>query len=144
VKRTIVLGVAAAIAEVATWVVPSGADAPPATLHLTGVQDSETGPQGRPRPGSMIVFSGRETGEDKGRSYVQCTLITKAYGLCLGRFNLSRGTIAVETATSLEDAPKTITLDITGGTGAYDGVRGTATFTDIGKDRTDELFSFKP
>ena len=143
-KRNIVLGVAVAVVAVAIWVVPSGADEPPATLHLTGVQVSETGPKGRPRPGQMVVFSGRETGEDQGRSYVQCTIITKTYGLCLGRLNLSRGTIAVEAAIPLEDEPKTIALDITGGTGAYDGARGTARFTDIGKDKTDEVFSFKP
>ena len=30
------------------------------------------------------------------------------------------------------------------GTGDYNGARGTATFTDVGKDKTAEVFEFKP
>ncbi|MEA2141630.1 MAG: hypothetical protein QOI64_60 [Solirubrobacteraceae bacterium] len=124
-------------------VAASGADAGQ-TLTLIGRQITESGPKGTPGPRSTIVFSGRETGDDSGRSYVQCTLIDRVHGLCLGHFRLKNGTISVETVLPLEDAPKRLTLDITGGTGAYNGARGTATFTDIGKDRTREVFALEP
>lgn len=124
----------------------SGADqvATPGSLHLVGKQTSEAGPKGRPHPGSIIVFSGKERGDDSGQSYVHCLVIAGKHGLCTAQFVLKRGTVAVQTAINLEDSPKTITLTITGGTGAYDGARGTAKFTDIGKDKTDEVFTFKP
>jgi hypothetical protein len=145
-KRFILFLAAVGVLTSGVVAASSGADgaAAPATLHLVGKQITENGPNGRPHPGSMVVFSGRETGEDRGRSYVQCTLIDRVHGLCLGQFNLARGTISVETAIPLEDSPATLVLDITGGTGAYDGARGTATFKDIGKDKTDETFAFKP
>lgn len=144
-KKAIVLAISlAGIATLGT-IADSGAEetGAPASLHLVGKQITESGPKGRPHPGSVIVFSGRETGDDTGRSYVQCTLVDRVHGLCHAQFILSRGSISVQTAIPLEDSPKTIVLAITGGTGAYDGARGTAAFTDIGKDKTDELFTFK-
>jgi hypothetical protein len=146
-SMALTLATAAAAAAAAVTVAASPGAKPvagPQALHLVDKQITESGPKGRPGPGSMIVFSGKETGDDSGRSYVHCTLIDSRHGLCLGRFNLSRGTISVETVVPLEGGPKRFSLDITGGTGAYNGARGTATFTDIGKDKTEEIFTLEP
>jgi hypothetical protein len=142
-KRATLITCGVACAGVLGTVANSGADATatPATVHLVGQQISESSPR-RPHPGSIVVFSGRETGDDSGHSYVHCIVIDRVRALCTGQFVLAHGTLSVQTAIR-DVAPKTIFLTITGGTGAYDGARGTARFTDIGKDKTDEVFTFK-
>jgi hypothetical protein len=145
-RRAVLFACALTATSALAAVASSGAqETPPAaSLHLVSKQISERGPHSRPHAGSTIVFSGSETGDDTGHSYVQCTLIDGRIALCIGQWKLAKGTLSAQTAIPLEPSPKKILLAVTGGTGAYDGARGTATLIDIGKDKTDEVFTFKP
>ncbi len=63
-----------------------------------------------------------------GTLSVQCTVTTpgteaKSESICVGAFRLNDGTIAL--TAPLKGEPKTVTVAITGGTGAYNGARGT-------------------
>lgn len=142
-KHAIVtISLAAAATVLFTALSGAAAAPPPAPLHLTGHQISQSGPGRRPHPGSVIVLRESERGDDRGRAYVQCTLVDAGHALCSGYLTLARGTIALSTVMPFDASSKTSHLAITGGTGAYDGARGTVTFTDIGKDRTDERYVF--
>ena len=69
-----------------------------------------------------------------GTVSVQCTVTkpgteARSESICVGAFQLKDGTIAL--TAPLKGEPRTITVAITGGTGAYAGARGTLQTTNV-------------
>jgi hypothetical protein len=115
----------------------AGAQSAPSTLHLVAKQQRSVGfmPAGRPHQGSRFGFGDRVRGDDTGYSRGVCTFIGRSSGLlCTLELHLSKGTITAqgEIPERAHDTP----VAITGGTGAYDGARGTALATDTGGGTT--------
>ena len=69
-----------------------------------------------------------------GTVSVQCTVTkpgteARSESICVGAFQLKDGTIAL--TAPLKGDPRTVTVAITGGTGAYAGARGTLQTTNV-------------
>ena len=79
----------------------------------------------------MHAFTDKVTADDgsKGHDVGLCTLITKSELLCHSQVILSTGQIAFQGVLHQHD--RNTPGSVIGGTGAYDGTRGTATITDI-------------
>jgi hypothetical protein len=84
--------------------------------------------------GDSLAFGSRVLDASRtrrlGTSASQCTVtqpggLSTAVKTCFGTFALKGGTLAV--ATEIRGEPNTIVLAVTGGTGAYNGARGTMT-----------------
>lgn len=119
----------AALAVIAT----SGSAQAPATattLNLKGKEQKGVGffPKARPRQGDLLGFGEKLTGDETGVDRGVCTVIGRDEATCIVQFRLSKGTLTAQGTGHEKDtnAP----FAITGGTGAYDGARGTALVTD--------------
>jgi hypothetical protein len=129
---------AAGTAAVATAAVlaASGSAAPkPMTLHFVAKSQQGVGffPAGAPHQGSQFGFGDRVTGSDHGTDRGVCTLIgTKM--LCTAQVSLSRGTLVVQGL--IPEHPHDTPVAIVGGTGAYNGARGTARTTEVDETTT--------
>jgi hypothetical protein len=138
----------AAITTVAVIATTGSAQGPaPTTLHLVGktqkaVGFGTTGPHHKPRQGDRFGFGDTVTGDDTGIARGVCTLIGKN-ALCTVVVQLSKGTLTVQFLSSEQHANKT-PVAVTGGTGAYDGARGTALVTDVNKTTTDLQVTLRP
>ena len=109
-----------------------GKPSPPSrTIHLTLVQTGGFDSPGPPRPGFVHAFTDKVTGDDgsKGHDVGLCTLITASELLCHSQVILSTGQLAFQGILHQHDhnTPGTVL----GGTGAYNGARGTAHITDL-------------
>jgi hypothetical protein len=115
----------------------AGAAQTPATpsLHLIATSQESVGfgPTHRdPHPGDRFGGGDSITGDDTGIDRTMCTIISKRDALCTAVAQLSRGTLTAEALVSFGPEPQDeLRYAITGGTGAYDGARGTAVATDI-------------
>jgi hypothetical protein len=121
--------VAGAVAVASAGAAQTGAS----TLHLTAKNQRGVGfqPAGRPHQGSRLGFGDRVSGDDTGTSREVCTITAKSQGLlCTLQLQLSKGTITAQGM--LPERSRNTPVAITGGTGAYDGARGTALVTDTG------------
>ena len=120
---------AAALATAALMASAGSAQAPPTTLHLVGIPQKNVGftPKGAPRQGDRMGFGDTVTGDDTGHDRAVCTVM-KGGLVCTIQVQLSKGTLTAQGILP-EHANKT-PVAITGGTGAYDGARGTALVTD--------------
>ena len=87
---------------------------------------------------SATGSSGDDTGFDRG----VCTIVGKPQILCTIQVQLSKGTLTVQGMLP-ERANKT-PVAVTGGTGAYNGARGTALVTDHGNGQTDVEITLLP
>jgi hypothetical protein len=97
---------------------PPLAGALPATIHLTATVHAGRC-TGGVCPSRETVFEGTtRVGEDSSR----CTQISKIQFHCVGSYALRRGTITFAGTTGISNSNR---LAISGGTGAYRGVRGT-------------------
>jgi hypothetical protein len=138
-RLSVALGTTAATALAAAALMASAgsAQAPPTTLHLVGTAQKSAGfmPKGAPRPGDRVGFGDRIAGDDTGYDRGVCTVVGKPQILCTLQVQLSKGTLTAQGMLP-ERANKT-PVAITGGTGAYDGARGTALATDHGNGQTD-------
>jgi hypothetical protein len=130
-------GTAAALATAALMASAGSAQAPPTTLHLVSTSQKNAGfmPKGTPRLGDRLGFGDRISGDDSGYDRAVCTIVGRPQLLCTIQVQLSKGTLTVQGMLP-ERANKT-PVAITGGTGTYDGARGTALVTDHGNSQTD-------
>ena len=117
----------------------------PSTLHLVAKNQRGVGfqPAGRPHQGSRIGIGDRISGDDSGYGRGVCTLLAKSDGiLCTLQLHLSKGTITAQG--ELPQRSNGTPVAITGGTGAYNGARGTATVTDLSPTSTDIQVALLP
>ncbi|MDQ3850348.1 MAG: hypothetical protein M3296_07020 [Actinomycetota bacterium] len=140
----VLTAVAAAVATAAVLVTSGSAQSPtPTTLHLVAKSQSKVGfePRHRPRQGDRFGFGDLLSGDDHGTDRGVCTLVGKQ-GLCTVVARLSRGTLTVEGV--LAERSRNAPLAITGGTGAYNGARGTALITDVNERTTNVTVNLLP
>ncbi len=130
VSRTSIAAVAAALATGAVLAASGSAQAPVTSLHLTAKTQKHVGffPKGRPRQGDRLGFGDRITGDDTGVDRGVCTIIGSKGVLCTVQVQLSRGTLSVQGL--VPQRSRNTPVSIIGGTGAYNGARGTALVTD--------------
>lgn len=92
--------------------------------------------------GDRLGFGDRISGDDTGFDRGVCTIVGKPQLLCTIQVQLSKGTLTVQGLLP-ERANKT-PVAITGGTGAYNGARGTALVTDTSPTQTDVQITLLP
>jgi hypothetical protein len=133
-NRTAALLVSAVAATGATALIAtSGSAQTPAvtTLHLVSKTQKGVGfePKHRPRQGDLLGFGDKVTGDDTGVDRGVCVIIGKDEATCTIQMRLSKGTLTAQGTGHERDtnAP----FAVTGGTGAYNGARGTALVTDV-------------
>ena len=138
-RLTALAAAASAVAATAVLAASGSAQTQTTTLHLVGTPESGAGffPKGRPHPGDRLGFGSKIAGDDTGFGRVACTVLGKRGegGLpCTIWVHLSRGTLALQglVPQRAHDTP----IAVTGGTGAYNGARGTALVTDVSKTKT--------
>ena len=103
------------------------------TLHFVSTPERGAGfaPKGAPHPGDRLGFGSKITGDDTGFGRGICTVLGKKGegGLpCTIWVHLSRGTLALQGL--LPERAHNTPIAVTGGTGAYNGARGTALVTE--------------
>ena len=128
-----VLASVAAIATIAVIASAGSAQSPTGTtLNLVSksVNSIGFGFNHAPRPGDRIGFGSKYTGAQTGYDRGICTFVTKKQALCTVQVKLSTGSLSAQgfvTGAKQKDNP----FIVTGGTGAYNGARGTAFVTDV-------------
>jgi hypothetical protein len=136
------IGVAAGIAAAASaaaFAVPGAAQTSGTELHLTATsqKSAEFFPKHRrPVPGDRLGFGDKITGDDTGISRAVCTIVGgRGAGLpCTIWVKLSKGTLAFQAM--LPETSHNAPIAVVGGTGAYNGARGTAFATDVSSSKT--------
>jgi hypothetical protein len=137
----------ACIATAAVLATSGSAQNPmPTSLHLIDKESSSVGffPHHRPRQGDRLGFGNTVTGDDSGYDRGVCTVIGKGKALCNVEERLSRGTLSAQGFVNLDRPNKNAPFAVTGGTGAYDGARGTALVTDVNDKTTDIQVTLRP
>ena len=121
---------AAALATTAVLAASGSAAAPPSTLHFVSTSQKHVGyfPKGAPHQGSRIGFGDRITGDDTGIDRAACTVIGRQL-LCTIQVQLAKGTLSLQGL--VPEHSHNTPIAVTGGTGAYDGARGTALVSDV-------------
>ncbi len=137
-------GAAAALATAALMAGAGSAQTPATSLHLVGTSQKGAGfmPKGAPRQGDRLGFGDRITGDDTGYDRGVCTIVGRPQILCTIQVQLSKGTLTVQGM--LPQRANRTPVAITGGTGAYNGARGTALATDHGNGQTDMDITLLP
>lgn len=140
------LGAATAVAALVAALAGTGAAQTGGTeLHLVGTSQKTAGffPKGRPRPGSQIGFGDKIVGDDSGVSRAVCTIVGGPGDLpCTIWVKLSKGTL--EFQGMLPEKARNAPIAVVGGTGRYNGARGTAYATDEGKNKTSVVVDLLP
>jgi hypothetical protein len=134
---------AAALATAAVLAASGSAQTAPTTLHLVSKSQKGIGffPKGRPRQGDGVGFGDKISGDETGFDRGACTVIGKGL-LCTVQVQLSKGTLSVQGL--VPERSRNNPMAIIGGTGAYDGARGTALVTDVNETTTDIVVTLKP
>jgi hypothetical protein len=132
------LTLAAAVAALATAAVlatTGSAQSAPATLHLVSKSQPRVGffPKGRPHAGDTVGFGDKISGDETGFDRGTCIVIGRGL-LCTVEVQLSKGTLSVQGL--VPERSHNHPMAIVGGTGAYDGARGTALVTDVDANTT--------
>jgi hypothetical protein len=145
ISRTAIAAGAAALATAGVLATTGSAQAPQGTtLHLVSKSQKGVGfnPKGRPGPGARFGFGDKITGDDTGFDRGVCTIVTRQGALCTVQVQLSKGTLSAQglLAQRSNKAP----VAIIGGTGAYNGARGTALVTDTSATTTEIDVSLLP
>jgi hypothetical protein len=119
------------------------AQTPASTLHLVGTSQKGVGfgSFARPRQGDRFGFGGAISGDDTGYDRSVCATIGKGL-LCTIQVQLSKGALTVQGM--VPQRASHTPMAITGGTGAYNGARGTAFVTDTSNNRADIEVSLLP
>jgi hypothetical protein len=128
---------AAAVAIGAIVVTTGSAQAPgPTTLNLVSTTQKTVGfaPKHAPHQGDRFGFGDKITGTATGYDRGVCTFIGRSQVLCDVVVNLTNGTLTAQGL--LAEKSKNAPFTITGGTGAYNGARGTALITDVNSKTT--------
>jgi hypothetical protein len=133
------LGLAAGAAALATATVlaaSGSAQAPPSSLHFVSKTQKHVGffPKHTLRQGDRLGFGSKISGDDTGFSLAVCTAIGRQGLLCTLQAQLSKGALTAQGL--LPERAHDTPIAITGGTGAYDGARGTALVTDVNQHTT--------
>jgi hypothetical protein len=126
--------IAAGLAS-AALAAPGLAQTTPTSVHLVATQSRGGFAPHHPKPGSRFGFVQSISGDDHGTSRGVCTYLGgKPALLCTLELDLAKGTITAQglIPQRSHDTP----VAITGGTGAYDGARGTALATDVSSSKT--------
>ena len=128
------IATAAAVATTAVLATSGSAQTQPTTLHFRSTPEAGAGfsPKHAPHPGDRLGFATKVSGDDTGYTRALCTVLGKKGegGLpCTMWVQLAQGTLALQGLVP-EHAHNT-PLVVTGGTGAYNGARGTAIVTDL-------------
>jgi hypothetical protein len=134
--RTGIVAGLAALASAAILATTGSAQAPAGTtLHLV----SKTARGGfmpkHFKEGSRFGFVDRVSGDDTGSSRIVCTAIGEK-ALCTVQVQLSKGTLSAQGI--VPSRSRNTPVAIIGGTGAYNGARGTVFATDT-SSRTTKL-----
>jgi hypothetical protein len=134
---------AAAIALVAILASSGSAQSTPTTLHLVSKTQNKVGffPKHRPHQGDRFGFGDTVTGDDTGLDRGVCTIIGKQT-LCNVQVQLSKGTLSLQGF--LTERSHNLPIAITGGTGAYNGARGTAVVNDVNSSTTNVTVTLLP
>jgi hypothetical protein len=86
-------------------------------------------------PGDQLGFGDKVAGDDTGTTRAVCTILDGGTGLpCTVWVKLSKGTLALQGM--LPEKARNAPIAVTGGTGAYNGARGTAYATDLSSSKT--------
>jgi hypothetical protein len=141
------LGLAAGTAALATAAVlaaSGSAQAPPSSLHFVSNTQKHVGffPKHALRQGDRLGFGNRISGDDTGFGRAVCTAIGHEGLLCTLQAQLSKGTFTAQGL--LPERAHNTPIAITGGTGAYDGARGTALVTDINQKTSEFTVTLLP
>ncbi len=129
--RTALIAAGLASAAIAA---PGLAQTTPTSLHLVATAHPSGGFFTKHlKPGARYGFVSSIAGDDAGTSRAVCTDVGNGL-LCTLQLNLAKGTITAQGV--LPQKAKGTPVAITGGTGAYDGARGTALATDTSSTRT--------
>jgi hypothetical protein len=146
-KLGIGLGAGIAAAATAAALASSGAAQTGGTeIHLsaTSQKSAEFFPKHRPHPGDQLGFGDKVSGDDTGIARAVCTIVGgPGKGLpCTIWVKLSKGTLQLESM--LPEKSHNTPLAIVGGTGNYNGARGTAYATDVSKTKTSIVVDLLP
>ena|SRR5689334_10933431 len=132
VTRTTIGAAAAALATAGVLAAGGSAQAPAGTtLHLVSTPQKGVGffPKGKEgKQGDRIGFGSKIGGDDTGIGRGYCTFIGAKTILCTLQAQLSKGTLSLQGLTP--HVSKNTPVSVIGGTGAYNGARGTALLTD--------------
>jgi hypothetical protein len=142
----LVAGIGAA-ASAAALAVPGAAQTSGTELHFSATSQKGAGfaPKHRiPVPGDRLGFGDKVTGDDTGVARAACTIVGgNSSGLpCTIWLKLSKGTLALQGM--LPQTSHNAPIAITGGTGAYNGARGTAFATDVSSSKTSIVLDLLP
>ena len=134
---------AAALATAGALTATGAAQAGPTTMHLVAKEQPRASyfPKGRPRLGARAGFGDKISGDDTGFARGACTVTDKGM-LCTIQVQLSKGTLSVQGLAP--ERSRHTPFAITGGTGAYDGARGTVRATDVNATTSDLAITLKP
>jgi hypothetical protein len=124
--------IAAGLAS-AALAAPGLAQTTPTSLHLTATARGGFFVK-HPKPGSRLGFVSAVAGDDHGTSRAVCTDVGGPELMCTLELDLARGTITAQGM--LPQRAHAAPVAITGGTGAYNGARGTALATDVSSSKT--------
>jgi hypothetical protein len=131
-RFAVLLSAAAAAIGVAVIASTGAAQGPPTTLNLVATAQKNIGfaPDHAPPPRQGDRFGGgaKVTGDEAGIQRSVCTAIGKL-AICNIQLDLSQGTLSAQGLVPNETDHTPI--PITGGTGAYNGARGTVVSTQI-------------
>jgi hypothetical protein len=128
--RTALIAAGLASAAIAA---PGLAQTTPSSVHLVAT-DSHGGFFSKHlKPGARFGFVASVAGDDTGTSRAVCTDLGNGL-LCTLQLNLAKGTITAQGV--LPQKSRETPVAITGGTGAYNGARGTALATDTSSTKT--------
>jgi hypothetical protein len=109
---------------------PVGAKSSPHTLRIATQTLVLTAPAGAPLARDRLVFYEAASGDDRGRDYADC-VVTNAQGdaLCHVEFVLKHGAISIDGVINVNATTTDGSGPILGGTGRYNGARGTVSFS---------------
>jgi|GEM_PF-5508256 len=143
-KKLLLAATAVGLATAAILAASGSAQDPPRSLTLTETVQKQIGffPKHAPRQGTRFGFGGKISGDDTGFDRGVCTAIgnlrtrnpAAKVTLCTLQLELSHGSLSLQGMTPQRSHNTSIA--ITGGTGTYDGARGTAVVTDLGQTKS--------
>ena len=142
----------AALATAAILVSAGSAQTMPSTLHMIAKSQNNVGffPKHRPQQGDRFGFGDKLSGDDSGFDRGVCTVIGNARvqnphaanELCVVQAQLSKGTLSLQGM--IPQQSHNTPIAVTGGTGAYNGARGTAVVTNVDSTRSDVQVTLLP
>jgi hypothetical protein len=123
---------------VAATIATSGSAQTAKTLHIVDTSQNSIGfgPNHQPRQGDRFGFGSKISGDATGYDRGICTAIGRSQAVCTVQVTLSDGTLTAQGTVSTTKPAKDTPFAITGGTGAYNGARGSALVNDVSKNKS--------